>query len=140
MMLGKKNNWIFHYPGKTITQAEQNLFCLLTMNHHPIHLDYHFSKKTKFKKNIVVGTFTLSLAVGMSVRDISMSALANLSYSEVEHHQPVFFGDTIYAKSKLIEENRINKKKLIIKKYYTEVQNQKKKKVLSFFRKIMFKI
>ena len=133
------NNWIFHKPGKTITESDQSLFCLLTMNHHPVHLDSIFSKKTKFKKRLVNGTYTFSLAVGLSVRDISFKAVANLNYSEVEHLKPVYLGETINAKSKLITTQISNNKKYIKKKYETVVLNQKKEKVLSFKREILFK-
>jgi len=134
-----KNIWIVHSPGKTITESDQSLFCLLTMNHHPIHLDDFFSKKSKFKKRLVVGTYTFSLAVGLSVRDISFKAVANLNYSEIEHLKPVYLGDTIYVKSKLIS-SKISKNKKYKKKIYeTIVQNQKKENVLSFKREILFK-
>ena len=82
----KKNktnlNWIEHKPGKTITENDQNLFCLLTMNHHPIHLDGIFSKKTNFKKRLVVGTYTFSLAVGLRWESC-FDAIANLNYSKL---------------------------------------------------------
>ena len=139
----KKNktpiNWINHKPGKTITESDQNLFCLLTMNHHPIHLDNIFSKKSKFKKRLVVGTYTFSLAVGLSVRDVSFKAVANLNYSEVEHLKPVYLGDTINVKSRKISFQYSKNKKYIKKKYETVVLNQKKEKVLSFKREILFK-
>lgn len=139
----KKNkthtNWINHKPGKTITESDQNLFCLLTMNHHPIHLDNIFSKKSKFKKRLVVGTYTFSLAVGLSVRDVSFKAVANLNYSEVEHLKPVYLGDTINVKSRKISFQYSKDKRYIKKKYETVVLNQKKEKVLSFKREILFK-
>ena len=81
---------IIHWPRKTITESEQSLFCLLTMNHHPIHIDDIFAKKSKFKKRLVVGTYLFSLVVGLSVRDISGKAIANLNYEKINHHGPVF--------------------------------------------------
>lgn len=133
------NKWIIHKPGKTITESDQNLFCLLTMNHHPVHLDKIFSKKTKFKKRLVVGTYTFSLAVGLSVRDISFKAVANLNYSDVQHLNPVYLGDTINVKSREINSQYSKKLKYVKKEYETVVLNQKKKKVLSFKRKVLFK-
>ena len=68
-----------HWPSKTISDSEHSLFCLLTMNHHPIHIDKVFAKNTKYKKILVNGTFVFSLVVGMTVKDISGKAIANLN-------------------------------------------------------------
>ena len=58
-----------HWPGKTITEADDHLFCLITMNRHPLHLDAHYAEtSTHFKRNVVVGNLVYSLALGMSVR------------------------------------------------------------------------
>jgi len=131
---------IIHWPRKTITESEQSLFCLLTMNHHPIHIDDIFAKKSKFKKRLVVGTYLFSLVVGLSVRDISGKAIANLNYEKINHHGPVFLGDTISAYSKIIskEVSRSNKKNAKIK-VMTVTKNQKNEKVLSFYRTILIK-
>ena len=131
---------IFHWPRKTITESDHNLFCLLTMNHHPIHIDKIFANKTKFKKRLVVGTYVFSLVVGMTVRDISGKAIANLNYEKINHLAPVFNGDTISAYSKIIskETSASNKRNAKIK-IMTVAQNQKKEKVLSFYRTILIK-
>ena len=134
----KVSEKINHWPGKTISEAEASIFCMITMNHHPIHIDKIFSKKTKFKKRIVVGTYIFSLVVGMTVKDISGKAIANLNYEKVNHSNPVFIGDTIYATSKIINKT-ISKKskrkgKVVI---YTQAFNQNKKEVISFYRTIL---
>tara|TARA_B100001964_G_C14234476_1_gene601733 strand:- start:2272 stop:2700 length:429 start_codon:yes stop_codon:yes gene_type:complete len=129
---------IKHWPGKTITENDNNLFCLLTMNHHPIHLDKIFSKKSKFKKQIIVGTYVFSIVVGMTVRDISIIAVANLGYDHIKHLKPVFIGDTIYATSKIISERRSkSKKKQRIIGIETYAKNQKNEKVIIFKRHIL---
>ena len=92
--VGEKIN---HWPGKTISEAEASIFCMITMNHHPIHIDKIFSKKNQNFKKIVVGTYIFSLVVGMTVKDISGKAIANLNYEKVNHSNPVFIGDTIYV-------------------------------------------
>ena len=79
----KINQKIKHYPGKTITESDNNLFCLLTMNHHPVHLDQHYAKKSKHKKILVNGLLIISTVVGMTVRDISGKAVANLEYNKL---------------------------------------------------------
>jgi len=92
-----------HYPPKTITESDNNLFCLLTLNRHPIHSDIEFAKKSVHGKILVVGTYVLSLVVGMSVPHISGAAIANLEYEKIIHNGPVFIGDTIRAESTVLE-------------------------------------
>ena len=108
------------------------------MNHHPIHLDKFFSAKSLFKKQIVVGTYVFSVAVGMTVKDLSIKAIANLGYDEVQHLKPVFLGDTLYVTSKVISERKSKKsknKKII--GIETFAKNQKNVKVISFRRHIL---
>ena len=97
------NQKIDHWPGKTITESDNNLFTLLTMNHHPVHLDKVYAKNAKHGKIVVVGTYVLSLVVGLTVNDISISAIANLGYEDINHLFPVFINDTIHAKSIILE-------------------------------------
>ena len=137
LKVGKKIN---HWPRKTISDSAHSLFCLITMNHHPIHIDKIFAKKSKFKKRLVVGTYVFSLVVGMTVRDISGKAIANLDYEKINHHAPVFIGDTINVSSKVISKQTSKSNKLNAKiKIMTIAKNQKGNKVLSFFRTILIK-
>jgi acyl dehydratase len=93
-----------HWPGKTITEADDHLFCMMTMNHHPLHTNDHYAKEaTQFGKNVVVGNLVYSLALGMSVRDVSGSAIANLEIENLKHPAPTFHGDTIYAETEVLE-------------------------------------
>ncbi len=92
-----------HWPGRTITEADDTWFSLLTMNQHPLHIDAHYASQTQHGQRLVVGTLVFSLVVGMSVADISGKAIANLEYREVKHTGPVFHGDTIYAESRILE-------------------------------------
>lgn len=92
-----------HALRKTITESDNNLFCLLTMNHHPLHLDAHYAQSTDFGRRVVVGTYVLSLVVGISVADISGKAIANLSYHDIQHHAPVFIGDTLRAETTILQ-------------------------------------
>ena len=91
-----------HALSKTIFESDNNLFSLLTMNHHPLHLNQQFAENSQHGKILVVGTLVFSLVVGMTVPDISGKAIANLGYEKVEHLAPVFIGDTIYARTKII--------------------------------------
>ena len=128
-----------HWPAKTVQASDNNLFCLLTMNHHPVHLDENFCKEEHpYGQILVVGTYVLSLAVGMSVRDISALAIANLSYHEVEHHAPVFVGDTLRAITR-VDSTRLSASKPDrgIVTVTTSVYNQRETLVLSFERRVL---
>ncbi|HEU4970196.1 MaoC family dehydratase [Sphingomonas sp.] len=92
-----------HRPGRTITDADNVWFTLLTMNTHPAHFDYEFAKKTEFGKPLVCSPFTVALMVGMSVSDVSQKAVANLGWSDIKLTGPLFPGDTLYAESQVVE-------------------------------------
>jgi itaconyl-CoA hydratase len=92
-----------HRPGRTITDADNVWFTLLTMNTHPAHFDYEFAKKTEFGKPLVCSPFTVALMVGMSVSDVSQKAVANLGWQDIRLTLPLFPGDTLYAESEVVE-------------------------------------
>jgi itaconyl-CoA hydratase len=91
-----------HRPGRTITEADNAWFTLLTMNQHPVHFDAAYAAGTEFKQLLVNSCLTLSIVTGMSVADVSAKAIANLGWSKVELTAPVFVGDTIYAESEVL--------------------------------------
>lgn len=91
-----------HRPGKTVTEYDNHLFTLMTMNTHPMHFDAEFAKASEFKQNLVVSPYTLALLIGMSVTDVSQKAIANLGMDEVKFTAPVFAGDTIYGESEVL--------------------------------------
>ena len=101
---------IIHSQTKTISESDNNLFCLLTMNHHPVHLNKEYAKQTQHGKILVVGTYVFSLVVGLSVRDISGKAIANLDYEKITHDRPVFIGDTIYAETEILDKRESKSK------------------------------
>ena len=127
-----------HWPGKTITESDNNLFCLLTMNHHPVHLDVKYCKSQYYKKRLVVGTLVASVVVGMTVSEISGKAIANLDYEKITHDAPVFIGDTIYAETEILDirESRSKPDRGIV---YVETRayNQEGKKVLTLRRHVL---
>ena len=92
-----------HWPGKTITEADNHLFSLLTMNTNPLHIDENYMKGHQHGRILVAGPLVISLLVGMSVRDTSGKAVANLEYERITHDAPVFQGDTIYGESEILE-------------------------------------
>ena len=127
-----------HWPGKTITEGDNNLFTLLIMNHNPLHIDEKYCEGTEHGQILVVGTLVFSLVAGMSVSDISGKAIANLNYENITHDGPVFIGDTIYAETEILgtRESKSKSDRGII---YVETKafNQHKEKVLTFRRHIL---
>lgn len=91
-----------HRPGRTLSEADNTWFTLLTMNQHPIHFDAEYAKHSEFGKPLVVSTLTVSILVGMSVSDVSQKAIANLGWKEIKLPKPVFVGDTLYAESTVL--------------------------------------
>ena len=91
-----------HRPGKTVTEYDNHLFTLLTLNTHPMHFDAEYAAASEFKKNLVVSPYTLALLIGMSVTDTSQKAIANLGMDEVRFTAPVFPGDTLYGESEVL--------------------------------------
>jgi acyl dehydratase len=92
-----------HRPGRTITQADNTWFTLLTMNTHPLHFDEQYAKATEFGRCLVASPLTVAILVGMSVTDVSQKAIANLGWREIRLPAPVFAGDTLYAESEVLE-------------------------------------
>jgi acyl dehydratase len=95
---------IRHARGRTLTEADNVLFCALTMNTQPLHLDAEFAARSPFGQRVVNGLLTLGLAVGISVGDLTEGTLvANLGYERVVHPLPVFHGDTLRVETEVLE-------------------------------------
>ncbi|MGF6772326.1 itaconyl-CoA hydratase [Paraburkholderia sp. GAS199] len=92
-----------HRPGRTITEADNIQFSLLTMNFHPMHCDAHHASKSEFGQLLVNSGLTVAIVLGMSVNDVSGKAIANLGWKEIRLTGPVFVGDTLYAESEVLE-------------------------------------
>ena len=130
---------IRHWPGKTITEADDHLFCMLTMNHHPLHIDSNYAaERTQFGRNVVVGNLVYSLALGMSVADISGKAIANLEVESLKHENPTFHGDTIYAESTIlsVKESRSKPDRGVVQ-VETRAYNQRGERVCIYRRKVL---
>lgn len=127
-----------HAVRKTITESDNNLFCLLTMNHHPVHLDQDYAGKSEHREVLVVGTLVLSLVVGLTVADISGCAIANLGYDEVRHVGPVHLGDTLHAETEVLAMRRSQSKPdRGIVEVLTRAFDQNYRLVLSFKRSVL---
>jgi acyl dehydratase len=91
-----------HRPGRTVGEADNTWFTLLTMNQHPLHFDAAYAARSEFGRPVVNSCLTLSIVAGMSVADVSQKAIANLGWTNIRLVAPVFVGDTIYAESEVL--------------------------------------
>ncbi len=92
-----------HRPGRTFTDFDNVLFCALTHNPQPLHLDAEFAKTTEFGRPLINSLFTLGLLVGLSVADTTLATtIANLGFESVEFPAPLFAGDTLYAETEVV--------------------------------------
>jgi acyl dehydratase len=102
---------IKHSLGRTITEMDNVLFTALTMNTHPLHLNEDFARNTQFGQRIVNGIFTLGLATGITVPDLTEGTLvANLGYESVKHPHPMFHGDTLYVETEVLDKRESKSK------------------------------
>ena len=128
-----------HWPGKTVTEYDDHLFCMITMNHHPLHIDAWYAENdTVQKRNVVVGNLVYSLVLGMSVPDVSGSCIANLEVESLTHRRPTFHGDTIYAETGVLEKVlSTSKPDRGVVTVETKGFNQRGEEVCYFRRKLM---
>ena len=92
-----------HGHGRTISEADNTWFTLLTNNTHDVHYNADYASRTEFGRPLVVSTLTLAIVTGLSVSDVSQNAVANLGWDDVKLTAPVFAGDTLYAESEVVE-------------------------------------
>lgn len=131
---------IIHPLSKTIFESDNNIFCLLTMNHHPVHLNIEYAKENQHGKILVVGTLVFSIVVGITVPEISGKAIANLGYEEILHRSPVYLNDTIYAKTLVLgKKESMSKNDRGVVHVETNAYNQRGDRVLSFKRTVLVK-
>ena len=127
-----------HWPAKTVTEADDHLFCLITMNHHPLHINDVYAAASQQGRNVVVGPLVYSLALGMSVSDVSGKAIANLATDDLSHPAPVFHGDTLFCESEVLEvkESRSKPDRGVVR-VHTRVLNQDGTLVAEFKRSVL---
>jgi len=123
--------------GRTVLDADNVWFTLLTMNTNPIHFDAEHAAATEWKRPLVDSTFTLALVTGLSVADVSEQAV-NLGWREVRLPAPVFAGDTIRAETEVLEkresQSRTGRGIVTVR---TRGLNQRDEIVIEFERTIM---
>jgi acyl dehydratase len=127
-----------HWPAKTVTEADDHLFCLITMNHHPLHINDVYAAESQQGRNVVVGPLVYSLALGMSVGDVSGKAIANLATDDLSHPAPVFHGDTLFVESEVLDvkESKSKPDRGVVR-VHTRVLNQDGTLVAEFKRSVL---
>jgi len=129
---------IIHARTKTISESDNNYFCLLSMNHHPVHLDMAYASKTQHGKFLVVGPLIIGLTIGISSQEISGKAIKDLGFDFMKHTGPVFVGDTIRVESMILDkyssETETNAGIVVIE---SRTYNQDNQEVLFLKRKVM---
>ena len=88
---------------RTITEADNVLFCGMTMNVARLHLDAEYMKGTEYGRPLVNSLLTLGLQIGMSVHNLTMgTTIANLGMTDVRFPAPVFAGDTLRTRTVVV--------------------------------------
>ncbi len=124
-----------HFPGRTVTEFDDTLFTLLTMNQHPLHLDEHYAEGTEWGRRLVTGYFSFCLVYGMTVRDLSGKTAANLGIDRIRFLKPVFHGDSLYAESRITDKRDSKSRSTMgVVSVETKGFNQKEELVLTFER------
>jgi acyl dehydratase len=127
-----------HWPGRTVSEYDNTLFALLSMNQNPLFIDDEYARRQPLGRRPVIDTLVFSLAVGMSVADTTGKAIANLGYDSVVFERPLFPGDSLYAESEVLEKREsANKPDRGIVAIETRAYNQKRERILVLRRKYL---
>lgn len=127
---------VYRHPlGRTVTEADNTWFTLLTLNTNQMHFNTHYASRSEFSRPLVVSSLTIAIAIGQSVTDVTQNAFANLGLDELRLRHPVFAGDTLYSESLVLDrresESRPHAGIVTVK---TRTLNQDGEEVLSFKR------
>ncbi|WP_342707944.1 MaoC family dehydratase [Halogranum rubrum] len=129
---------IEHEKRRTVSESDNQRFCDMTMNQQPLHLDAEFAADTQFGERLVNGIYTLALAVGISIPETTDGTIvANLSYDDVSHPNPVFHGDTLRAQSTVTEKRETSDGERGVVTMRVEVFNQNDTLVCEFERTVL---
>jgi acyl dehydratase len=125
-----------HRPGRTITEHDDTLFSLMSMNQHPVHVDAHYAAATQHGQRLVVGPLVIAIVIGMSESMFEGAALT-LEYRDIKHVNPVFHGDTIYARSRIVAKTEGTATTEGTITIFSEGVNQKGEVVVSLERRLL---
>jgi acyl dehydratase len=124
--------------GRTVSEADNTWFTLLTCNTNQVHFNSEFAARTRFARILVNSCLTLSIVVGLSVPDTSENATANLSWEAISLPNPVFVGDTLWAESEVLERRESQSRPTVgIVAIRTRGINQRREVVIEYRRSFM---
>ena len=128
-----------HWPGKTVTEYDHHLFCLLTMARHPLHIDANYAKTaTRYQQPLVIGSYVFSLLLGLSEADVAGQAITHKGFERLDHHAPVMHGDTLYAESEVLAKWPVpDRKERGLVAIETRGRNQHGTLIMTFSRKLV---
>jgi len=93
---------IRHALTKSVTESDNMLFSVMTLNPQPLHIDFDFAAKSEWGKPLVNSLFTLGLMIGISVHDTTLGTLVgNLGMTETVFPHPLFHGDTVRVETEI---------------------------------------
>lgn len=93
---------IRHQMTRTITESDNMLFSMMTMNPQPLHIDFDYASRSEWGRPLVNSLFTLGLMIGISVHDTTLGTIvANLGMTETSFPHPLFHGDTIRVETEI---------------------------------------
>lgn len=127
---------IYQHPlGRTVSEADNTWFTLLTMNTNQLHFNSQYAGRSEFERPLVVSTLTVAIAVGQSVTDLTQNAVANLGWDDIRMTHPVFAGDTLWSESIVVSKRESGSRPTAgIVTVKTRTLNQDGKEVCSFLR------
>lgn len=127
---------VYRHPlGRTVTEADNTWFTLLTMNTNQAHFNAEVGRTSEFGRPLVVSTLTIAIAIGQSVIDTTQNAFANLGLDKVALTHPVFAGDTLFSESLVLAKREsASRPQAGIVTIKTRTLNQHGDEVLSFRR------
>ena len=124
--------------GRTITETDNIWFSALTMNTNQVHFNAEYAARTEFGRPLVVSTLTLAVVLGLSVRDTSENAAANLGWGDIVLPKPVYAGDTLWAESEVLAKREsVSRPSCGIVRIRTRGVNQRRETVIEFTRSFM---
>jgi itaconyl-CoA hydratase len=128
-----------HWPGKTVTEYDHHLFCLLTMARHPLHIDAHYAKTaTRYAQPLVIGSYVFSLLLGLSEADVAGQAITHKGFERIEHHAPLMHGDTLYGESEILAKSPVpDRPERGLVEVETRGRNQDGTLIMTFSRKLV---
>ena len=127
-----------NWPGRTITEADDTWFSLMTQNQNPIHIDAHYaSEHTEHGQRLVNGILVFAIVIGQCVQSVSGRAIAALEYESVKHEGPTFHGDTIYSETVVLDKWESSKGDRGIVQLDAFGYNQRSERILSVRRKVL---